>query len=180
MKDEREADAVALDEEASVELFYEELRRLAHRQLAMEGGSATLHTTELVHEAYLRLADDRRVGSRGRAYFFGAAARAMRRVLVDAARRRTAAKRGGGLAVVTLGDADVAVDGYASELLDLDRALDALEREDPRLARVVELRYFGGRSVEETAADLGVSERTVKGDWALARAWLHDALYGEE
>jgi RNA polymerase sigma-70 factor, ECF subfamily len=163
----------------SVELLYDELRELAHRYRSREGGGATLHTTELVHEAYLRLADDERVGSRGKAYFFGAAAQAMRRVLVDAARRRGAAKRGGDFAQVTLGEDQVAVDGYASDLLDLDRALDTLEAEHPRLARVVELRFFGGLSVEETAEALGVSPRTVKGDWALARAWLHDTLKGE-
>jgi len=163
----------------SVELLYDELRELAHRYRSREGGGATLHTTELVHEAYLRLADDERVGARGKAYFFGAAAQAMRRVLVDAARRRGAAKRGGDVAQVTLGEEQVAVDGYASDLLDLDRALAALEVEHPRLARVVELRFFGGLSVEETAAAMGVSPRTVKGDWALARAWLHDTLHGE-
>lgn len=159
-------------------LLYEELRALAHRYRAREGGGATIHTTELVHEAYLRLAHDDQVGSRGRAYFFGAAAQAMRRVLVDAARRRGAAKRGGDLTQVTLGDEHMAVDTYASDLLDLDRALSALESESPRLARVVELRFFGGLSVEETADTLGVSPRTVKGDWALARAWLHEALDG--
>jgi RNA polymerase sigma-70 factor, ECF subfamily len=163
----------------AVALLYDELRVLASRQLSREGGTPSLHTTELVHEAYLKLADDPRVSDRGRAYFFGAAAQAMRRVLVDAARRRGATKRGGERAQVTLGEAHLAVDGYASELLDLDRALTALEAESPRLGRVVELRYFGGLSVDETAEALGVSPRTVKGDWALARAWLHEALSGE-
>jgi RNA polymerase sigma factor (TIGR02999 family) len=162
----------------SVALLYDELRALAHRHRAREGGQGTLHTTELVHEAYLRLADDERVASRGRAYFFGAAAQAMRRVLVDAARRRSANKRGGAFERVTLGADAVAVDGYAADLLDLDRALSALEVEHPRLARVVELRFFGGLSVEDTADALDVSPRTVKGDWALARAWLHRALEG--
>jgi RNA polymerase sigma-70 factor, ECF subfamily len=166
-------------DQPSVELLYDELRELAHRYRSSEGVGSTLHTTELVHEAYLRLADDERVGSRGKAYFFGAAAQAMRRVLVDAARRRGAAKRGGAFAQVTLGEEQVAVDGYASDLLDLDRALSALEAESPRLARVVELRFFGGLSVEETAEALGVSPRTVKGDWSLARAWLHDTLGGD-
>jgi RNA polymerase sigma-70 factor, ECF subfamily len=161
---------------AAVALLYDELRELAHRQLAREGGSPTLQTTELVHEAYLRLADDDRVSARGRAYFFAAAAQAMRRVLVDAARRSGAARRGGDLARVTLGEEHAAVDAYASDLLDLDRALDELESDSPRLARVVELRFFGGLSVEETAEAIGVSPRTVKGDWALARAWLHEAL----
>jgi len=162
----------------SVARLYDELRALAHRHRSREGADATLHTTELVHEAYLRLADDERVGSRGRAYFFGAAAQAMRRVLVDAARRRGAGKRGGEFERVTLGPDAVAVDGYAADLVDLDRALSTLEAEHPRLARVVELRFFGGLSVEDTAESLGVSPRTVKGDWALARAWLHRALEG--
>ena len=166
------------DDSATVALLYDELRSLAHRELAREGGQVSLHTTELVHEAYLRLADSDEVSQRGRAYFFGAAAQAMRRVLVDAARRRGAAKRGGDRARVTLGEGHLAVDAYASDLLDLDRALTLLESESPRLARVVELRFFGGLSVEETAQSLEVSPRTVKGDWALARAWLHDTLQG--
>jgi len=169
------ADSVALDR--LVPLVYDELRAMAQRQLARERGSLTLQTTELVHEAYLRLVDDDRVTARGRAYFFGAAARAMRQVLVDSARRRGAAKRGGGEAHVTLEEGHAAVDAFASDLLDLDAALHALERENARSARVVECRYFGGLSVEETAAALDVSARTVKSDWALARAWLYAALH---
>jgi len=157
-------------------VLYDELRRMARRQRAGETGNPTIHTTDLVHEAYLRLADDPRVTERGRAYFMGAAARAMRRVLIDSARRRGADKRGGGLAHVTLGDDVAAVDAYASELVDLDRALADLETESPRLARVVECRFFGGMSVEETAESLDISPRTVKSDWALARAWLFNAL----
>jgi RNA polymerase sigma factor (TIGR02999 family) len=159
-----------------VPVLYDELRRMARRQRAREMGSATLHTTELVHEAYLRLADDARVTERGKAYFMGAAARAMRRVLIDAARRRGADKRGGQAVRVTLAEDVGAVDAYASELLDLEGALSDLEAERPRLARVVECRFFGGMTVEETAAALSISPRTVKADWALARAWLFDAL----
>lgn len=161
-----------------VPLLYDELHRMAQRQRAREGRQPTLHTTELVHEAYLRLADDPRVQQRGRAYFMGAAAQAMRRVLIDAARRRAADKRGGDQVRVTLGDDVASVDAYASELLDLDRALTGLEAESPRLARTVEYRFFGGLTVEETAAALEVSPRTVKADWALARAWLVDAMDG--
>lgn len=162
-----------------VAFLYDELREMASRQLAREHRAPTLHTTELVHEAYLRLVDSDRVSARGRAYFFGAAATAMRRVLIDAARRRTAAKRGGSEAPVTLDDsAALPVDSYASELLDLHDALTVLEGERPRLARVVELRFFGGLGVDETAEALDVSPRTVKSDWALARAWLHTQLGG--
>lgn len=168
-------DPAALDQ--LVAFLYDELREMARRQLAREHRVPTLHTTELVHEVYLRLADGGGVSERGRAYFFGAAARAMRRVLVDSARRRTAAKRGGGAARVSLDESHgLAVDLYAGELLDVDHALTVLEAEHPRLARVVELRFFGGLGVEETAETLGVSPRTVKSDWALARAWLYNLL----
>jgi len=116
------------------------------------------------------------VPERGRAYFYGAAARAMRQVLVDAARKRNAVKRGGGISVVTLDDDATAVMTYAGELLELDDALKELEKHNPRQARVVECRYFGGLGVDETAAALDVSPRTVKSDWALAKAWLFDEL----
>lgn len=172
-----------------VPLIFDELRDLAHGLLAREQRNVTLQTTALVHEAYVRLVDDARVTVRGRAYFFAAAARAMRQILIDAARRRRALKRGGDAPVAALDDDGplaaldddgARVDAYASELLDLNRALDDLERRNPRQMRVVECRFFGGLSVEETAAALGVSPRTVKGDWALARAWLYRVLRGEE
>jgi len=159
-----------------VPLVYDELRRIAHGQLGGDERHDGIHTTDLVHETYLRLAGDERVVQQGRAYFFGAAARAMRQVLVDAARRRHASKRGGGADVVTLDDDTVTVGAYADELLALDAALRELETHNPRQARVVECRYFGGLGVEESAAALGVSPRTVKSDWALARAWLFDEL----
>lgn len=167
-------DPRALDQ--LIPLVYDELRRMARRHRAREGRPPTLHTTELVHEAYLRLSDDVRVTTRGRAYFMGAAAQAMRRVVIDAARRRSAGKRGGGLLQVTLGEDVASVNAYAGELLDLDRALTTLEGENPRLARTVECRFFTGMTVEETAEALDVSARTVKSDWMLARAWLFDAL----
>ncbi len=160
-----------------VPLVFDQLQALAHRQLARDPNNVTLQTTALVHEAYLKLVDDQRVTSRGRAYFFAAAARAMRQVLLDAARRRRSAKRGGGLPLTTLGDEQGGgVDAFASEILDLEEALEELGRRNVRQMQVVECRYFGGMSVEETAAALGVSERTVKADWAFARAWLYDAL----
>jgi RNA polymerase sigma-70 factor, ECF subfamily len=158
-------------------LVYDELRAMARRQLAREPDGHTLQTTALVHEAYLKLVDRSRVSERGRAYFFAAAARAMRQVLVDHARRRRALKRGGAGAVEVAAPASDA-DAFAAEVLDLDRALNLLAELNPRHAQVVECRYFGGLSVTETAAALGISPRTVKYDWALARAWLYDALVG--
>jgi RNA polymerase sigma-70 factor, ECF subfamily len=159
-----------------VPLIYDELRAIAHRQLRREHGDPTLQTTALVHEAYLKLARDGGVTGRGRAYFFAAAAHAMRQVLVDRARRRKAAKRGGGAELITLRDEDAAVDAYAVELLELDDALRRLSSLSPRQVRVVEYRFFAGMSVNETATALGVSPRTVESDWAMARAWLLHAL----
>lgn len=167
-----DADSVALD--ALVPLVLDELRQLAHRHLAAEGDHVTLQTTELVHEAYLRLANHAAVAQRGRAYFFASASQAMRRVLVDAARRRLSVKRGAGAPMVSLGEAHEPTQALAADLLALDDALAVLERRNPRHARVVQCRYFGGMSVEETAEALGVSPRTVKADWAFSRAWLAD------
>lgn len=158
-------------------LLYDELRQIAHRQLSHERSSHTLQTTALVHEAYLRLVDQTQVTQRGRAYFFAAAAQAMRRVLVDYARRRNRKKRGGGQAPLSLEENQLAMDAYADELIDLDEALDRLAALNARQARVVECRFFGGLSVKETAAALNVSYRTVENDWALARAWLYDVLH---
>ena len=159
-------------------VIYRELREIAHRQLAGNRDGQSLQTTDLVHETYLRLAQDAQVTKRGRAYFYGAAARAMRQILVDAARRKKSVKRGGGIRMLELDEADAnaPVNAYAGEVLDLDEALSDLEKMNARQARVVECRYFGGLSVEETAAALDISPRTVKSDWALARAWLYDAL----
>jgi RNA polymerase sigma factor (TIGR02999 family) len=158
-------------------LIYDDLRAMAHRQLERERPGHTLVTTALVNEAYLKLVDSPRVAIQGRAYFFGAAARAMRQILVDHARSRKRLKRGGG------SEDDHAdpgptllVDEVAVEVLDLHEALEQLAEEHPRPARVVEYRFFGGLNVEEAASALGVSPRTVKVDWALARAWLYRAL----
>ena len=167
-----------------IPLVYAELRRIAHRQLSDEPTGHTLSTTALVHEAYLRLADQSQVDWVNRAQFMGLAARAMRRVLVDHARRHHAARRGGPRQQrLSLDTAERAVDAdaltvatRADELLALDEALDRLAVVDPRLARVVECRFFGGLTETETAAALGVSLRTVAGDWTMARGWLYRAL----
>lgn len=159
-----------------VDLVYDELKRMARHQLSREGGPRTLDTTGLVHEAYLKLVDVSAVPPANRRYFFGAAARAMRQVLVDAARRRNRLKRGGGVRPLSLDEGRVAVDAYATELVHLDEALKRLASQHPRSARVVECRFFGGLSVEDTAELLEVSPRTVKRDWMFARAWLHRDL----
>ncbi len=159
-----------------VPLVYDELRAIAHRQLAAEGRSLTLDTTGLVHEAYLKLVDETRIPEGNRAYFFGAAARAMRQVLVDAARRRHRLKRGEGVEPLPLDGIQVAADDLAADILELEEALTAFANQYPRAARVVECRFYGGLSVEQTAAALDVAPRTVKREWALARAWLYRAL----
>jgi RNA polymerase sigma factor (TIGR02999 family) len=169
------------DESAAERLLtaiYDELHRQAARAMRRENGEHTLQATALVNEAYLRLVDQRRVEWRNRAHFFGIAAQTMRRVLVDHARGRLAEKRGGGMQQLTLGGADQAVadanDGVA--ILDLHDALERLAVLDPEQARLVELRYFGGLNIEETAEALGVSPATVKREWAFARAWLRREL----
>jgi len=155
-------------------LVYDELRVVARRQLRR--GGDTLQTTALVNEAYVRLGSDERIVSRGKAYFFASAARAMRQILVDHARRRKRIKRGGGVRAVTLKTSDGEDSEFATDVLDLNRALESLEELNPRQVRVVECRYFAGLDVEETAETLGISSRTVKRDWTLARAWLFREL----
>ena len=161
--------------------IYEELRRQARRALRRERGDAehTLQTTALVHEAYLRLVDQRRVEWQNRAHFFGIAAQMMRRILVDHARSRRAQKRGAGARAVTLDEAtarahDTSAGGV--DILALHDALEELERLDAIQARIVELRYFTGLTIEETAEAIGVSPATVKREWAIARAWLRREL----
>lgn len=173
--------------EQLIPLVYGELRRVAHWQLAGEPVGHTLSTTALVHEAYLRLADQTRTEWTNRGQFFGLAARAMRRVLVDYARRHGAAQRGGpGQRSVSLGDAEhdgaeaMAVAARGDELLALDEALDRLSVVDARLARVVECRFFGGLTEVETAEVLGVSQRTVASDWLMAKGWLYRALRSDD
>jgi RNA polymerase sigma-70 factor, ECF subfamily len=163
---------------ALLPLVYDELRQMARGQLAREYRQHTLNATGLVHEAYLKLVDPRSVPVKNRSYFFAAAARAMRQVLVDAARRRGRIKRGRGEVPLNLDDFLVSVDSFAAEVRDLDEALERLTAIHPRPARVVECRFFGGLSVEETAAALDLAPRTVKRDWSLARAWLYRELQG--
>jgi RNA polymerase sigma factor (TIGR02999 family) len=169
-----DGDRGALD--ALIPAVYDELHRQAAHALRHEAPGHTLHTTDLVHEAYLRLVDEPHVRWEGRSQFFGIAARTMRRVLVDHARARHAAKRGGGAQQVTLAD-DVGPDpAGAVDVLALDEALDRLATLDARQARVVELRYFAGLGIEQVAEVLGVSPATVKRDWTVARAWLRREL----
>jgi len=155
---------------------YEELRRVAHRHLRGERTEHTLGTTALVHEAYLELAKLDHIRWPGRAYMLAAASRAMRRILVDYAVARRAQKRGGGVGAEPLDDAVVMAVSRGEELLALDEALDRLVNANERCARVVECRFFGGMSVEETAEALGTSAATVKRDWTMARAWLNREL----
>jgi RNA polymerase sigma-70 factor, ECF subfamily len=163
-------DRSALDE--LVPLVHQELRRLARSQMRGERDNHTLQTTALVNEAFLRLIDLRRIRWQDRAHFLALSAQLMRRVLVDHARTRNYRKRGGGAATVALDDVAVAVPERAADLVALDEALENLARVDPRKSRVVELRFFGGLSVEETAGALNVSPETVMRDWRLAKVWL--------
>ena len=167
-------DAAALDR--LVPIVYDELHRQAQRYLRRENPGHTLQTTALVHEAYLRLVDQREARWQNRAQFFGVAAQVMRRILVDHARRHQAAKRGGSAVPVPLEEGEVAARGSDVDLVALDDALTRLAAVDPQQARVVELRYFTGLGIEETAEALGISPATVKREWAMARAWLKREL----
>ena len=172
-----QGDAAALD--ALLPVVYAELRRQARRALRHEAVGHTLQPTALVHEAYLRLVDQRPRRWKGRMQFYGIAARCMRQVLVDAARTRSAAKRGGGARPITLsaaaGLAAISDEG-SDEVLALDAALARLAELDPGQARLVELRYFAGLTLDDTAATLGVSPATVSREWAVARRWLRREL----
>ncbi|MBN1444432.1 MAG: sigma-70 family RNA polymerase sigma factor [Planctomycetes bacterium] len=174
----REGDRQAFD--SLMPLVYEELKRVAGRELCRERRSRTLDCTSLVHEAYLKLAGEDGVDWRGRAHFYCLAARAMRQILVDHARRRAAAKRGGGWDRVTLrGREAERRDADPEEMLALDDALARLGDLDARLREIVECKFFGGMTDAEIAAVLGVSTRTVERDWAKARAWLYREVYGD-
>jgi len=165
-----EGENTALDE--LIPLVYQELRRLARRYMYGERAGHTLQTTALVNEAYLRLIESRRVHWQNRAHFFAISAQLMRRILVDFARSRRYQKRGGGAQKITFDERLMAPSPQGRDLLRLDSALDALADTDARKARVVELRFFGGLSVAETAEVLKVSPDTVLRDWRLAKAWL--------
>jgi RNA polymerase sigma factor (TIGR02999 family) len=157
-------------------LIYEQLRAIAQRRMAGERSDHTLQATALVHEAFVRLIGDREISWESRGQFFGAAAEAMRRILIDHARRRGSAKRGGGQAPRPLSVVDLATEYDPAEILAVDEALTRLEKEDERAADVVRLRFFAGLDVDETAAALGVSQRTVMREWAFARARLFEML----
>jgi RNA polymerase sigma factor (TIGR02999 family) len=161
-------------------LVYKELHRLAERYMADERPGHTLQTTALVNEAYLRLADVRGVSWQNRAHFFAICARTMRRILIDFARSRQYQKRGGDAVAVTIEAALGVADQPAVELVALDDALNDLAKLDPRKSQVVELRFFGGLSVEETAEVLKISPETVMRDWKFARVWLARELSGKE
>lgn len=159
-----------------IPLVHRELRRLARRRLAGERAGITLQPTDLVNEAYLRLVDIKEAHWQDREHFFAVAVQVMRRILVDASRTRGAQKRGDGVRAIPLQEAEQGAASPATDLLALDEALRKLEAVDPRKARIVELRFFIGLSVDEAAQALGVSPETVKRDWRLAKAWLSQEL----
>ena len=173
----QDGNAAVLDELFA--LLYEELRTIAHRQRRRWQGDDTLDTTALVHEAYLKLVGQARLGVESRAHFFALAAKAMRHILCNYVRERSAQKRGGGLERLPLDECKAVSPQIAlppepaDTLLALDDALRRLEQIDPRQSKVVECRFFGGLTIEETATAIGVSPRTVRRDWSVAQAWLH-------
>ena len=166
----RNGDQNARDE--LIPLVYQELHRLAHQYMSRERPGHTLQTSALVNEAFLRLADQRDIQWQNRAHFIGIAGQMMRRILVDYARNRGYAKRGGGTLQVSLDEDLIVSDERSADIVALDEALQSLARLDERKSRLVELRFFGGLSIEETAEVLGVSPGTVMRDWTLAKAWL--------
>ena len=176
------AQARSGDREALAELIpvvYRELRRLARRHLLRQSPGHTLQTADLVNEAYLKLANVPRMDWKDRVHFLNVASRAMRLVLVDHARRRGYAKRGGGAVKVSLDDALMVSEQQGAEVLAIDEALNRLAGLDPRKCQIVELRYFGGLSIDEAAKVLGTSTATLNREWAKARAWLYDELQGQ-
>jgi RNA polymerase sigma factor (TIGR02999 family) len=174
----RNGDQAALNE--LLPHVYSELRRLADHYLRQERPGHTLQPTALVHEAYLRLLDAKEMDWQNRAHFFGIAAVRMRQILVEHARARQAAKRGGGEYLVSLTETEEIADKQDVNLLVLDDALQRLEALDAQKARIVELRYFGGLTIEETAEVLNISPATVKREWSMARAWLRAEIANEQ
>jgi RNA polymerase sigma factor (TIGR02999 family) len=169
-----DGDRAALDQ--LMPLVYEELRRLAHRYIKRERPNHTLQTSGLVNEAYLRLVDQSQLKLKNRAHFFGIAARLMRQILVDYARKRKYAKRGGDAQRIPFEEILIVSDERAADIVALDDALKELSEIDPRQSQIVELRFFGGLSIEEAAQVLDVSPGTVMRDWTLAKAWLRMAV----
>ena len=170
------------DRQAAEELLplvYAELRKLAAAKMAQESPNQTLQPTALVHEAWLRLTGDENVKWQGRAHFFGAAAEAMRRILIDNARRKQARRHGGGQQRVDIAEIDVAAPGKEQELLDMDEALEKFAGIDKRKAELVKLRYFAGLTIEQSAEVLGISAPTAKRWWTYARAWLYREMGSE-
>jgi RNA polymerase sigma factor (TIGR02999 family) len=167
-------DAAALDK--LIPAVYQELRRMANRCLRSESVGHSLQPTALVHEAYLRLIDQKQVEWHNRAHFFGVAAQMMRRILIDHAKAKHRAKRGGAARKLSLDETANYTHERAAELVALDDALKTLAEVDERKSRIVELRYFGGLTVDETAQVLGISDKTVMRDWNLAKAWLYQQL----
>ena len=159
-----------------VPVVYDELRRLATRYLRRERPGHTLQTTALVHEAYTRLVDYKRMRWQDRAHFFAVAAQVMRRILVERARSRHAAKRGDGMVKISLAQAETTATETAADILALDEALKELAAQDLRKSQLIELRFFGGLTIEETAEVMGLSPTTVQREWRAARAWLYRAV----
>ena len=174
----RSGDETAL--EALIPIIQPELQRLAHRYMSRERPGHTLQTTALVNDAYLHLAEEGRPRWQNRAHFFAVAAQLMRRIMVDHARQRQRLKRGGGAVMVALDEVDIPTQSRAAELLALDEALEQLASFDRRKADVVEMRYFGGLTMEEIADVLQIHVNTVARDWTAARAWLFATLNGEK
>jgi RNA polymerase sigma factor (TIGR02999 family) len=172
-----QGDKAALD--ALLPLVYEELRTQASRYLRRERPGHTLQTTALIHEAYLKLVDQKNVHWQNRAHFFGIAAQLMRRILVDHARTKKRVKRGGSDVRVSFNEANVLGQAKDLDIVALDEALARLAEIDEQQSRIVELRFFSGLTVEETAAVLAISPATVKRDWSMAKAWLHRELTGD-
>ena len=174
----KNGDKNALDQ--LMPLVYDELRRIARRHLRRESNERTLQTTALVHEAYLKLIDQTRTNWQNRAQFVGVAANMMRRILIDDARKRLRGKRGGGAFKISLDDGSIDVsDERAAELIALDEALKILAEDDPLKAKIVELKFFGGLSIEETAEVLGIGTATVTRHWRVVKAWLYKEIVGE-